>query len=134
MARIHGKNTVITIDGTDMSSFIDDSTFSQSGDVHDTTAYGQDNRSYIGGLIDGTFSISGHYDDGTDNPRDAIPALLGGAAVTIVRSPEGTGTGLAQDSFSAICTSYDESSPVDDKISFSADFQITGAITITDQA
>jgi hypothetical protein len=58
----------------------------------------------------------------------------GNAAVTILRQPEGTGTGLPQDSFSAILTSYVETNPVEEKISFSADFQVTGDVTTTAQA
>lgn len=135
MARHHGKNTVVTIDGNDMSNFISDSTFSATTDTHDTTAYGMDSKEYIGGLTDGTFSCEGHYDDDAAGPRAIIkPIQVAATAVTVIRQPEGAGTGLEQDSFSAICTAYDESSPVDDKVSWSSEWQISGDITITAQA
>lgn len=135
MAFVHGKGTVVTVDSNALTSYISDSTFSQSVDAHDVTAYGATNKAYIDGLIDGTFSIEGHYDDTkTTGPRDVLQGLEGGGAITVVRQPEGAGTGKAQDSFSAILTAYDESSPVDDKISWSAEFQITGAVTSTVQA
>lgn len=134
MAFSHGKDAQVTIDSNNLSAYISDSTFNQSVDSHDVTAYGATNKAYIDGLIDGTFSVSGHYDDTkTTGPRDVLQGLLGGGAITILRQPEGTGSGLAQDSFSAIITSYEETAPVDDNIQWSADFQITGAVTVTVQ-
>jgi len=133
MAFFHGKGTVVNVDGNDLSAFTSSSEFDQSADTHDVTAYGDDNRAYIAGLIDGTFSMEGHYDDGAAGPRAILQPLLGAAAVTVLRQPEGVGTGLAQDSFSGVLTSYNESAPVDDKISWSAEFQISGAVTSTDQ-
>ena len=133
MAFIHGRNTVITVDANDLSAFTSSSDFNQPVDTHDVTAYGDANRNYIAGLIDGTFSMEGHYDDSATSPRDILQPLAGAAAFTIVRQPEGVGSGFAQDSFSAVLTSYSESSPVDDKISWSAEFQITGAVTSTAQ-
>jgi len=134
MARKHGRNTNINIDGNDMSTYIDASDFNVSVDSHDVTAYGDDNRQYIDGLIDATFTCSGHYDDDAGGPDTILRPLLGAGAITIIRQPEGTGTGLAQQSFSAIPTAYDESNPVDGQVTFSADYQVTGAITLTAQA
>lgn len=134
MARKHGRNTNISIDGNDMSTYISSSDFNVSVDTHDTTAYGDDNRTYIDGLIDATFSCDGHYDDAAGGPDTILRPLLGGGEITIIRQPEGTGTGLAQQSFSALPTAYDETNPVDGKISFSAEFQVSGAITTTAQA
>lgn len=134
MAFIHGKNTAISIGATDYSGFISDSTFSTSTDSHDVTVYGDDGHTYILGLTDGTFSCSGHFDNGaTGTPAVDFPAF-GTTAQTILVQPEGVGTGLSQRSFSAFLTSYEESMPVDDKTSWSADFQISGDVTVTDQA
>lgn len=133
MARKHGRLTNISIDANDMSTYIDSSDFNVSVDSHDVTAYGDTNRQYIDGLIDATFSCSGHYDDAAGGPDTILRPLLGGGAITIIRQPEGTGSGLPQQSFSAIPTSYDESNPVDGQITFSADFQVTGTITTTAQ-
>lgn len=134
MAFRHGKDTVISIGGTDYSAFISDSTFNTSQDTHDVTAYGDSGHEYIVGLTDGTFSCSGHYDNGaTGTPAVDFPGF-GATAQTILVQPEGAGTGNAQRSFSAVLTSYEEGMPVDDKISWSADFQISGAVTYTDQA
>lgn len=135
MAFRHGKDTVVTVGGTDYSSYTSDSTFGATGDTHDVTVYGASGHAYIGGLTDGTYSMSGHYDDGASStPGEDFPALLAGTAQTIIVQPTGTGSGNAQRSFSAILDSYDEGFPADDKISWSANWQISGAVTYTDQA
>lgn len=135
MAFIHGKDTLITVDSNDLSAFTNSSDFSQSSDSHDVTAYGATNKAYQAGLIDGTFSMAGIYDNAAGGPRTVLQALqVAGAAFTIIRQPEGAGTTLDQDSFSAIITSYEESSPVDDMINWTADFQISGVVTSTAQA
>ena len=135
MARIHGKNTVLTVDSNDISTYTNDSTFTGNTDVHDTTGYGADSKEYIAGLTDGTFTCSGTYDDAAGGPRGVLkPLQVAGTAITVVRQPEGAGTGNAQDSFSAIITSYEESAAVDDVIQWTCDFQISGDVTATAQA
>lgn len=130
MAAKHGRRTVILVNSINLSGFCDNSEYSQEVDTHETTVYGEDNKTYITGLRDGTLTISGRYDDGADNPKDTIEAIIDGdAAVPIVRRVEGTGSGLPEDSFSGIIESYVETSPVGDKVTWSADIQITGAIT-----
>lgn len=135
MTRIHGKNTYIDVGGNDLSNFINNSEFGRSRDTSDVSGYGDDNKAYIAGQQDGTFSCEGSYDDGASGPRAILEPLLdSGAETTIIRRPEGTGTGLPQESFGAILTSYVETNPVADKITWSAEFQKTGAITETVQA
>jgi len=135
MAFIHGKDTLITVDSNDLSAFTKSSDYSVSTDSHDVTTYGQSGHVYQGGLTDGSFSMEGVYDDGATSPRDIIePIRIARTAVTIVRQPEGAGSTLAQDSFSGLCTSYEESSPVDDMVTWSAEFSISGAIDRTAQA
>lgn len=135
MAAVHGKNTEITVNAVVLTTFCDSSEFSQEVDVHDTTAYGQDNKTYMPGLIDGTFTFGGKYDDGASGPKATIEAIIdGGVAVAFIRKPEGTGTGLPNEAFSGVVQSYVETNPVGDKISWSCDVQISGAVTRTTQA
>jgi hypothetical protein len=44
---------------------------------------------------------------------------------------EGTGTGKPQDAFTGILKKYTETNPVDDMVTWSAEFEISGAITTT---
>lgn len=135
MALTHGKGTVITVATVDLSAFTKSSDLDISVDSHDTTTYGVDNHVYQAGLIDGTFSMEGVYSDaGATAPRDTLVALQGAAPAAIVRQAEGAGAGKAQDSFTGLLTSYAESSPVDDMVTWSAEFQISGAVDTTVQA
>lgn len=135
MAAVHGRNTQITVNAVNISAFCDTSEFSQDVDTHETTGYGDDNKTYIPGLIDSTFTMGGKYDDGAGGPKAVFEAVIdGGVAVAVTRRPEGAGTGLPHEAFSGIVESYVETNPVGDKISWSADIQVTGPVTRTTQA
>jgi hypothetical protein len=133
MAKKHGKNTVITVDATDLSGFISGSDFNRAGDANETTVYGEDDRTYIGGLKGHTFDFEGFYDDDATGPPDTLIDALA-TSVAVVRQIEGIGTGLPNEAFSGILTAYDESAPVDNVVTFSASVQVSGAITRSDQA
>lgn len=133
MSKKHGKNTVVTIASNDLSAFINSSDFNRSGSADETTAYGEDDRTYIGGLKDSSFSFSGFYDDDAAGPPDILIPLVG-TSVACVRQIEGVGSGLPNEAFSGILTSYDESAPVDGVITFSGEIQTSGAVVRTDQA
>lgn len=136
MAFVHSKNTVITVASTDLSAFVTSSSeVGRTTETHEVTAYGDSAKEYAPGLNDASFSMEGTYDStAVSGPRAKLLSVYaGGVAVAISRMPEGTGTGKPEDAFNAILTSYVETSPVNDMISWSADFQVTGAIDITAQ-
>lgn len=135
MAYKHGKDTFVSVAGTDLSQYTMSSEFSRSVDTHDVTGYGSSSKSFIGGLTDATFSMEGNYNDtaGT-GPRAVLNANVDGDAIAIIRRPEGTGSGLPEDSFNAILTSYVETSPVADRVTWSAEFQVSGDVTSSTQA
>jgi hypothetical protein len=134
MATIHGSNTVITLDSTDLSAYCNTSEIKQEYDTHDTTGYGASGHAYDPGLEDSTISIGGIYDStaGT-GPRAKIKGVIG-TAVTFIRQPEGTGAGLPQDSATVIVKSYTETAPVADMVKWSADMVVDGVIDDTAQA
>lgn len=137
MTAVHGTKTAFTIDGVAYTGFIRDSDADTEADMHDITAKGAsvESKSYLSGLIDRTYAIGGHYDNGaSDTPRTGIKPLVGGAAVTMLYHPEGTDTGLPQESVSILVKNYKESSPVDDVIRWTADIQGTGEATESTQA
>jgi hypothetical protein len=135
MSRSHSKLTVITVGGTDISEFCNTSEFNPTTDSHDVTTYGNDGHIYDGGLTDGTFTCGGFYDTSTSSgPRTVLMALKGSnATTTVVRQVEGSGAGKPQDSFTGLLTSYTESSPVNDFVQWSAEFQISGDVTSSTQ-
>jgi hypothetical protein len=129
MTKIHGKDTVVTVDGDDLSTYTKTSEFTRAADSHDNTTYGEDGHVYDPGLTDGTFTMGGVYDStaGT-GPRAVLNPLVGADAVTVVRRPEGTGSGLPQDEFDGLLTKYTETNPVADYVAWTAEFQISGTV------
>lgn len=133
MAFVHGRLTVVKVATKDLSAFTKTSNIEQSGDVHDVTGYGATGHAKAGGLTDGKFSMSGTYDStATTGPRAVLQPLLA-TSVSVTRQPEGTGTGKPQDVFTAVLSKYTETNPVDDMITWSADFDISGAVNSTAQ-
>lgn len=131
MAAVHGKQTKITVATKDISPFCKTSSYERGADVHDTTGYGSDDKRKQGGLRESKFTCSGTYDNTVSvGPRNALHSLVG-TTVAVVRNPEGTGTGKPNDAFSAVLTKYVETNPVDDMVSWSAEFEIDGAVTTT---
>lgn len=132
MAFVHGKNTFISLNASDLSAFTNTSEFERSADSHDVTCYGKSSHVKQGGLLDGSAKMSGIYDDTATGPRDVIEPLIG-TVVTLVRRPEGTGSGKPQDSVSVLVKKYVETSPVADMVAWSCEFELTDEVTSTNQ-
>jgi hypothetical protein len=134
MSFVHGKNTVVTVDSNDLSQYTNTSDFNPTADSHDVTTYGKNGHVFAPGLTNGTFTMGGTYDNTANTgPRAVLRPLIGADPVTVVRQPEGAGTGLPQDSFSGLLTSYTESSPVADMVAWQATFQVSGDVDTTPQ-
>tara|TARA_R100000655_G_scaffold99933_1_gene144125 strand:+ start:25263 stop:25673 length:411 start_codon:yes stop_codon:yes gene_type:complete len=132
MAFVHGSDSVFKLDNgsgslTDVSSYVNNVDFPQTADVAETTTLGASNKTYIVGLKDATISLSGLW----DATADAIFGAVVGQSATLSfeYSPEGTASGKVKYTGEAIMTSYSKSSPVGDVVGYSADLQVTGAVT-----
>ena len=132
MAFGHGKSAVFKLDdsaGTlrDLSSYINEASMPRDIETAETTAFGSSAKSYITGLTDATISISGMFDSVADG---YLAGVVGAAtALDFEYGPLGSTASMIKYSGTAILTSYELSSPVGDVVTFSADLQVTGAIT-----
>lgn len=133
MAFVHGKNTVVTLNAVDLSAYTDASELTRSADIHDVTTYGKNSHVKVGGLLDGKGSLSGTYDSAVGGPRATIEPLIG-TNVTLIRKPEGTGTGKPQDSVSVVVGEYTETNPVADMVKWSVSLELSDEVTTTTQA
>jgi hypothetical protein len=134
MAKVHGKDGEVEVGANDISPHCNSIEWEESADVHDTTCFGATGHTKQGGLTDGKVSVKGIYDNtATTGPRDSVKAIKG-TTVTFTYRPEGTGTGKPEDTCSVVVSSYKESTPVDDMISWEAEFEISGAVTSSDQS
>lgn len=140
MSRSHGKKTIFTVDGNDLSRHTKNSGWESTLDAEDTTCYGVDDHEYDISLGDGKFTADGVYDTASTGPRTVLQGIQddqkSGAKglVTVVRRIEGTGSGKPQETFSAIVTKYGETSASTGYVMWSAEFQKSGAVNRTAQA
>jgi hypothetical protein len=130
----HGKATVFKLDNasatlTDISNALTDVSFPAKVDTAEVTAFGASAKSYVVGLTDGTIAISGTFDATVDA---LFAGVLGFAtALNWNYGPEGSTAGYVKYTGTGFVTSYQKSGTVGDVVKFSADIQITGAVTRT---
>lgn len=131
MAKRSGANAVVTLDGDDLSDWVNNTEFPVTADTYETTTYGSGGyKEFVGGLKGGgTITISGFFDAAASGPQKIIEPLIGGAPVVFVWQESATVGNLTR-TVSVIVSNYTESTPVGGMISFSADLQQTGAITL----
>jgi hypothetical protein len=132
MGFVHGKGTAVSLDAKDLGTFSNSVTFGRTADSHDVTTFGKNSKVYAPGLKDGTASIEGIYDNtASTGPGAVLRPLIGAAAVELVYEPEGTGASKPIATVDVLVTSYEESAPVADMITFTAELQLSDDIVDT---
>lgn len=136
MAFVHGKSAVFKLDNAsaslvDYSPYLNDVSLSRSIETAETTTFGVTGsaKTYIVGLSDATFSISGLFDATADA---TLAGVLGFAtALNFNYGPAGSTAGLIKYTGTCIMTGYNISAAVGDAVQATADFQVTGPVTRT---
>jgi hypothetical protein len=130
MAFVHGKNTSVLYNGTDLSAYFNEASISQDVETAETTAFGSTAKTYIAGLKDGTMSMSGMFDGSTDAIDAVLTATLGATAADVATVvPAGLSTaGVSTFSSEVRETSYEISSPVSDVVAANLEVQATGGV------
>lgn len=133
----HGRKAVCTLTSATggtivISSGMDDSELQRQVETAEVTTFGDDDKNYIVGLKDKTFSLSGHLSSTHVTKLDAMVGHSTGT--TLGYSPLSTSNGNPYHSGSAIMTDYTIGASVGDKVNVSLDFQGTGAWTSTTHA
>ena len=123
MAFIHGKDTKVYMDSTDLSSYLSSADPSRTVDVGETTTFGSSNKTYVAGEKDATVSFSGFFDATADaiiqglvgtNDKVALIGLDGVDATDDCMFGKG------------VTTNYGISSPVGDVVAVTFDLQASG--------
>tara|TARA_R100001126_G_scaffold98053_1_gene71910 strand:- start:633 stop:1043 length:411 start_codon:yes stop_codon:yes gene_type:complete len=132
MAFVHGSDSSFKLDNasgslTDISTYVNNVDFPETADVAETSTLGASNKTYIVGLKDATISLGGLFDATVDAILGAVVGQS--ATLSFEYSPEGTASGKVKYTGECILTSYTLSSPVGDVVGFSADLQVSGAVT-----
>jgi len=133
MADRHGKDATVEMDDAvdagatlqDISAFVDQSDFNRLVELADTSAYGDEDRTWIAGLGSGSLSMGGPWDPGLDGYFGS--AFDFETARSIRYRPEGDAS--PSFTFEAFIESYTVGPPVDDAIRWNATLRPTDAIT-----
>lgn len=130
----HGKDTVVTLGGDDLTDYSNNSQLEFSADSHDVTTYGKNAHVFRGGLKNGTASVSGFYDTtAMTGPRAVIQPLVG-TVVELVHQPEGAGTGKPQDVVDVLVTKYTQTHPVADMVTWTVELQFSDDVNSAAQS
>jgi hypothetical protein len=127
-----GRKLVFKLDNsagalTDITSKLNDFSFPQTVGTEESTTFGDESQEFIATLKGATIDISGDWDSEIDSHLFGIQGL--DATQTFEYYPTGESSGNVKYSGECRITSYEISSPVGGKISFSASLQITGDLT-----
>jgi hypothetical protein len=126
----YGAKALVTVNAVDLSAYCDESGLDVGIDTAETTTFSATWKTFIEGLAAAKFSLKGNFDPTvTTGPAAVLTGLIGGGAKSVVFNPAGTASGELKRTVSAILTGYTETSPVGGKVTFTAAFQGTGAVT-----
>lgn len=121
-----GTLTNISADVTAVRGYIVDETAEL-----ETSAFGDNDRTRIGGLETGAFGIDGHLEDTIDTASFHVLANALGRVLSTTFGPEGSVGGDVRYNCEALLQRFTFNAPVDGLVTFSADFLRDGAITRT---
>lgn len=137
MATAHGKDSYFELEdsaGTtlrNITPYIKSIDFNRSNDANDTTTKGAEGKTYRPGLTDGEIRLTGLYDNTATTGSATVLRSLLGVEITVGFSygPQGNTAGMDKYTGECVLTQYDESSPVDDMVAFTATLKISGDVT-----
>jgi hypothetical protein len=134
----HGRNAFLQVDdsgGTlrNLSNQLREIAFPRSVDTAETSAFGTFDKTFVVGMREGRLTTSGMFSAAVATEVDPVLAGVLGqeAPLEFEYGPEGNTAGYVKYTGNCYLVSYEISSPYNDMVSISAEFQITGAVTRT---
>lgn len=129
---VHGKNAQFELGGTNLSTTLNEISMPREIETAETTAFGNQDKTYITGLSDATVSLSGMFDATVDGAINTLITNLKSGSIASASfryGPAGSAGGSAKFEGDALITSYELSSPVGDVVTYSLELQVTGGVT-----
>jgi hypothetical protein len=132
LAFSHGKSAAFyqkDAAGTErnLSSYLSSAGLDRGQETAETSALGDSSKKFIAGLLENGYKLDGHYDPTVESYLVSLLGISGGSFFRYF--PAGSATGKTYYEGTAIATSVNIDTPVDDKASIAAEFQVTGAVT-----
>lgn len=133
MAASHGKNAVVQLDNgagtlTAITAYLSKSSLERMRETAETTVFGLNDKTYIAGMKDATFSGEGNFDAALDL---ILSDDIGdnAASKTLQFDPQGSTSGLPRYSVETWCTKYSMDTDIGSKGGCSFELQCTGVVT-----
>lgn len=120
----HGKAARLYCGSLNFSPYFHSVAPSASVDVSETSTFGVDDKTYVAGLGDATFSGEGYFDNDTPGAGSVLQASLGSATKqTFSVYPVGDAIGNTGGGFSADATSFEITADLGDVVGMSFEAQ-----------
>jgi len=122
----HGKDAVVILDNTNLSTTLTDMSLALTSDVAETSTFSSSSKTFVAGLKDGTATASGYFETSDPDSDAEYLAQLGGSGVAYSIAPIGYTRGNPTSLGSVIETSYDRSADIGGIVSVAVAFQFDG--------
>ena len=119
----HGKDAEVFWNGYDLTSYLKTAGVERSCDTAETTTFGNDDKTYVAGLGDATFSAEGLSDQTSPGSDEILNTALGVESAEVSYYPEGDTIGNFGHALQGQETAYSVTSPVSDVVSVSCSAQ-----------
>lgn len=130
-ASSHGSKAALSIAGSAIGVWTNNSELKRAADKSETTAYGSTGHEYADdeGLKAHSFTCSGWYDKTATTGTEAVLGGQEGQNLAVIYGPEGSTAGLPRHSFTAHLDDFTLTSPVAEITKWSATFTVSGEVT-----
>jgi len=125
MAFNSGKDSYFSVDGTDISSYVNQLSLSRDVNTLETTSFGSDQSTFVVGVEGLSISGSANFDSTADG---IFAGLFDGSTVAFEYRPNDT-SGQPKYTGNALVTNYTIDSSATDLVSVSFSLIVTGAVT-----
>lgn len=122
----HGKNAVVLLDNTNLSTTLTDASVSLTADVAETSTFTASSKTYIAGLKDGTATLSGYFESSSPDADAEFLSQLGSSGSAFSIAPIGYTRGNPTEFGNVIETSYDRSADIGSVVAVAVAFQFDG--------
>ena len=125
MAFNSGKDSYFSVDGTDISQYVNQLSLSRDVNTLETTSFNSDQATFVVGIEGMSISGSANFDETADG---VFAGLFDGSTVAFEYRPNDS-SGLPKYTGNALVTNYTIDSSATDLVSVSFSLIVTGAVT-----
>lgn len=126
MGKFHSKNTFISVDGTDISTYADNFALTDAAEEVEVTGFTDTEKQFTDGFRDVKATVSGNYGDEDGGGLAELMAGLrdSGEVVEIIYGPAGEAAGNVKLTYDAKVLSFDITSAIGAAVKWSSSVRL----------